>query len=419
MLERLKAASERVLRANWREGLRSDGTPYAYTCPSARRYKHQWYWDSCFHAIVWARIEPWRAREELRTLVRAGRSDGLIPHTAFWGESPRWRRAPFYATEAMRGSRATATIQTPLLAFAWERVAAASAQEDPGFANEALGMLTAHHEWLARERDPDGSGLISILLPDESGLDDSPKYDGVYGRLAHDRPGHFVLIDRHRRNGWDAPAFMSVSDLHVKDVLVNVAYALSGAALSRLLGESERSGVHAVRARRTIAALLERCWDERTGLFSDLAGRSQRRVPISTWSALSPLALGAAIGEGVRRRLIDEHLLDPARYRAPYGIPSVSMDEPAFNPGWDRFRTWRGPSWVNTAWLLVPGLDALGHRAEGDRIVGALAEAAGRDGLREYYHPLTGDGLGARDFAFSSLLYDLAAERAGRLASAP
>ena len=40
-----------------------------------------------------------------------------------------------------------------------------------------------------RERDPDGDGLLTILLPDESGLDDSPKYDAVYGPLAHWKPG--------------------------------------------------------------------------------------------------------------------------------------------------------------------------------------------------------------------------------------
>lgn len=38
-----------------------------------------------------------------------------------------------------------------------------------------------HYEWLDRERDPDRDRLISIIHPDESGLDDSPKYDGGTG----------------------------------------------------------------------------------------------------------------------------------------------------------------------------------------------------------------------------------------------
>ena len=130
---------EAVLRANWREGVRRDGTPFAFTCPSPRRYKHQWYWDSCFHAIAWTHIDPERAKQELRTLLRAGRPDGFIPHTAFWQASPRWRRAPLYATANYRGDTGTESIQTPLLAFAWERVA----NGDPAFIEEGLAPLAA------------------------------------------------------------------------------------------------------------------------------------------------------------------------------------------------------------------------------------------------------------------------------------
>src|SRR4029079_460266 len=92
---------------------------------------------------------------------------------------PRGPAPPLCATQRVRGSRHTTTIGPPLLAFAWERVAAASADE-PGFATEALHALEAHLDWLERERDVDGDGLITIILPDESGLDDSPKYDPVY-----------------------------------------------------------------------------------------------------------------------------------------------------------------------------------------------------------------------------------------------
>src|ERR1700716_3076422 len=139
-LAQLRTAAERVLRANWRQGHRGDGVPYAFTCPATPRYRHQWHWDSCFHAIAWRHFDPARAREELRTLLRAGRLDGFIPHTAFWDHPARWRRAPFYGTHTMFGSSATATIQTPLLAVAWELVAAASGDE-PEFAREALPQL--------------------------------------------------------------------------------------------------------------------------------------------------------------------------------------------------------------------------------------------------------------------------------------
>ena len=77
--------AERVLRRNWRVGER-DGVPYAYSQPSPGRYPWQWYWDSCFAAIVWRRFEPARARAELESLLAAQRPDGFIGHTIFWAQ---------------------------------------------------------------------------------------------------------------------------------------------------------------------------------------------------------------------------------------------------------------------------------------------------------------------------------------------
>ena len=56
--ERLTLAAEQVLRNNWREGVRGDGTPYAFTCPSTPRYRHQWYWDSCLPRDRLAALRP-------------------------------------------------------------------------------------------------------------------------------------------------------------------------------------------------------------------------------------------------------------------------------------------------------------------------------------------------------------------------
>jgi hypothetical protein len=409
-VQALRDRAHWVLAGSWREGVLDDGTQYGFTCPSPFRYRHQWYWDSCFHAIVWRHFDPPRAREELRTLLRAGRLDGFIPHTAFWHERAGWRRAPFYATESLRGDRGTAHIQTPLLALAWELVAEASADE-PGFAGEALDGLRLHYDWLAEHRDPDDDGLISIIHPDESGLDDSPKYDRVFGWMSHYLPGYFWLVQRSRRLGYDSREIIERYDEHVEDVMVNVFYALSLRALGRLAA-ADGGDTYTQRAERVEASLVERCWDDDRGLFWDLAGRAERRIEVSTWSSLTPLAL-PSLPEEIGQRLVEEQLLEPTRYRAPCGIPSVSMDEPSFRPGFHLARCWRGPSWVNTAWLLVPPMRRLGYEREADRVVESLVGAVERHGFREYYNPLDGDGLAARRFGWSTLLVDLLSD-AGR-----
>jgi Glycosyl hydrolase family 63 C-terminal domain len=216
------------------------------------------------------------------------------------------------------------------------------------------------------------------------------------------------MVERARRLGYRSGAVIEAGDRHVEDVLFNVAYVLSLRALARLLGERRDATIYRARAERTERALLERCLDERTGLFLDLAGRAERPLRVSTWSSLAPLAL-TALPEDVRRRLVEEHLLDRRRYRAPVGIPSVAMEEPAFRPGFDHFRTWRGPAWVNTAWLLLPPMAELGYEAEAARVLDGVAGAIDREGFREYYDPRTGRGHGARDFGWSTLVVDLLA----------
>jgi glycogen debranching enzyme len=69
-------------------------------------------------------------------------------------------------------------------------------------------------------------------------------------------------------------------------------------------------------------------------------------------------------------------------------------------------RYWRGPTWVNAAWLLWLGLSRLGY-PQADELAQRMAAAVDAAGLREYYDPRTGAGMGARDFAWSTLVLEL------------
>ncbi len=377
--------AERVLRQNWLEGER-DGTRFAYTQPSPGRYPWQWYWDSCFAAIAWRRFEPARARAELETLLAAQREDGFIGHTIFWDRPVSLGRLPFYNV-ASRSSFQTETIQPPLLAWAWW----VATGEDPA----AVQGIVAQADWLQRHRDLDGDGLLWIVQPDESGLDASPKFEPVWSQRANGRVGFPLLVRRNRRLGFDARRVRDRGGPVLCEVVVNTLWSLSLQALGRP---------------SATPALVDRLWDERRGLFLDEAQPGSVRPAVLTWAALAPLAL-PDLPERIGRRLVEEHLLNEREFLTPVAPPSVAVCEPSYEPAGGRGpvrRYWRGPTWVNAAWLLWLGLRRLGYEDEAERMANGLTDAVEREDLREYYDPRTGKGLGAKDFAWSALVAELA-----------
>jgi hypothetical protein len=374
-----------TLRQNWREGFRAgDGVLFAYTCPSPHHYPWQWYWDSCFTAVAWRHIDPDRPRRELESLLAAQRADGFIGHTIFWNTPLRDVRR-FTYNVAQADALSTSTIQPPLLAWAW-RTAVGDPAQNP--------QIAAHYDWLARNRDLDGDGLIWIIQPDESGLDASPQFDPIWGRRTHGSLGFPLLVRRNRRLGFDLRAVAGAGGPVCCEVVTNVLHCLALQALGRP---------------STTPRMVERLYDERAGLFVPAAHPTPARPIPLTWSALAPLAL-PDLPEHIGRRLVEEHLLDPGRFWLPFPPPSVSAADPSFSTRDGRARLrryWRGPTWLNAAWLLWLGLVRLGYAEPATELVERLTRAINIAGLREYYHPYTGHGMGAVDFAWSTLILEM------------
>ncbi|HEX4106917.1 MAG TPA: hypothetical protein VHX88_02210 [Solirubrobacteraceae bacterium] len=381
LVERVRQRCQTTLTASWVTGERA-GVPFAYTRPSPGRYPWQWYWDSCFAAIAWRRLDPERSRRELESLLAAARPDGFIGHTIFWARPLTGPRRLFYNVIDVH-DQMTATIQPPLLAWAW-RIAVGDPAAEPG--------IVAHHEWLRRDRDVEGDGLLWLLQPDESGLDASPQFDPIFGSQAQGLPGFISLVQRNRRLRFDIAAVRQAGGPIVCEVLTNVLHGLSELALGRP---------------SITPRLIERLYDEDRGLFLPEAQPAPSGPIPLTWAALSPLAL-PDLPEEVGRRLV-ERLLSDCFWTA-VAPPAVSLREPSFSLH-EHFRGvrryWRGPTWVNSAWLLWLGLVRLGYAEHAATLAAGIGGAVDRSGLREYYGPDDGRGMGAQDFAWSALVMEL------------
>ena len=384
--ERVAALCSRVLHQNWREG-EEGGRHYGFTAPSPSHYPWQWYWDSGFHAILWQRLEPTRSRLELETLLDASR-DGFIGHTSFLGRPLDLERASRYNV-ATRHSPTTSTIQPPLLAWAWSLAVGDPKTEE---------RIVAHHQWLRSHRNLDGDNLLWLIQPDESGMDASPKFDHIWGRRAHGRWPFPLLIHANRRRGFDARRIAADGGPVVCEVVTNVLWSLSEQAMGYP---------------SPTPALIERLWHDDLGRFLDDGRNPARSIDAAdipfTWDTLAPLAL-PDLPDAIGHRLVRETLLRPDRFWDGVPLPSVALDDPTHTSQefcWGRRRIWRGPSWVNAAWFVWMGLNRLGYEAEAAEIRDRLVTVVLREGLREYYDARTGAGMGARDFGWSALVWEM------------
>ena len=389
VLRNVQARCAEMFQGNWREGQRGD-VPYAYTSPSPGRYPWQWYWDSWLIAIAKRHVDPAQAGLELNTLLSAMQYDGLIGHTIFWGEPISRTRRLFYTVHS-RHDLMTKTIQPPGLAYAI-KVTGGDPLADP--------RVGVHQDYFARERDLEGDGLIWLIQPDESGLDASPQFDPVWGKEAQGKPGFLRLVHANRKFAFDAHRIADAGRPVVCEPLTNTIYGLSQLAMGRP---------------SITQALIDRCWNPDLGLFVLDARPQLLETPPITIASLAPLALPdlpAAIG----REMIDRHVLNSDEFWTPYAPSSVAKNEPTFSMKDTELglrRYWRGPTWLNTAWLIWLGMVRLGYDAEAGELTSKLAELVAREGLREYYNSFTGEGMGAEEFGWTALILDMAADLPG------
>jgi hypothetical protein len=389
---------------------------YDFVCPSMGTYPFQWFWDSCFHAIVLSQFDLERARIELRSLLANAQPDGFVAHVTFW-QRDRFEALLSTYSIAYRTPYLSDCMQPPLLA---EAVAAAARGTGGGpFLQEVLPRVRRYYEWLHDVRDPDGDGLIATLQPDESGLDHTPKYDRYLGvtstaaiefTAAWERVASpYAGVNRRHAD------MFALNQFIVEDVLVNTIYAENERVLSELLeraGDGEGARLWRRRADATAAALMDRCHDPSSGLFFDLAGISEEPLRVNTVSSLLPILLPQTTAPIVEA--VVSHLSDPTEYASAFPVPSVAMNEASYmTPTAESKLVFRGPTWINTNWYLSRGLRRHGRPDLARRIEDCSAKLIERAGFREYYDPNTGEGFGAQDFSWSGLALPMLAALEG------
>lgn len=382
------------------------GKSFYYTAPSRKKYPHQWSWDSSFCAIANCRLgRADLAKAEILTLLGSILPDGTLPHLIM--------RRPTLSTVVVNRlfrsywpcRHCSPLVQPPVVALAAYEVWKTT--EDGSFLRESLPLLWRHFDWLWTHRRSGSSALLSIFSPWESGLDHKPGFDpflGWMGRLPLGRYAALYTMEvKLAWHGFDPDKLAKKGPFNVREVLFNTVYALGLEALASMFaaaGDTAKAEVCRSRNEQVEAAILSECFDADTGLCYDVEARSGRLIPEPAVSSLIPLALGRASCQQYEALL--SHLTNPGEFWLSYPVPSVPRNSRHFRPASTRY-LWRGPTWINTNWLIAEGLRRNGQQQWAEAIAGKSRELVERSGFWEYYNPLTGKGGGEEDFSWSTL----------------
>ncbi len=380
---------------------------YEYSFPSQGRYHWQWFWDSCFHIIALARLDPAMAIAELDTLLVPQQDDGFIGHLTYWGKRGALMSAIYGQSRFGEWRRRhSGMIQPPVLAHALEELWLQTG--DDSILTRYLPRVRAFYDWLDRERDIDGEGLIGIVSPYEAGTDNNPSFDRALG-LSNPGRTRILWVNQKldwynivRGNNFNYRKLIERDRFIVIDPFMNAVYGDAWNVLARM-HEADNDTDSATTARThavdTTAALNERCWDSERGHYTYLYGADRHPDTTLSVGAIFPLILQGAPKERIAS-VMERYVTNPEHFWRPFPIPSVAASEDTYDAESEKM-IWRGPLCMNLNWLLARGFKSNGYPDAARTIAERSKEAAFKD-FREFYSPETGRGMRGTKFGWAT-----------------
>jgi hypothetical protein len=325
--------------------------------------------------------------------------------------------------------------QPPMLAEAIVRVGEKLSLVDRrSWYQDMYPALLAHHEWLYSDRDPHAEGLVLLIHPWESGLDNSPPWtEQLYthsrpfwitfvektklDKIAllfrrdtqHVPPGqrlnnidallYYSVLQRLRRKNWDIDTILNrshfaIEDLafnsiliransHMRDIAKVIAHNIPDALLDSMKATEEA---------------LEKLWD---GYYKEYYSRNfvtHKLIKQPSIATLLPLYAGTISKERAEELVSKIH--DDNLFFTEFPVPSVPINSTFYK----ELGYWQGPSWVNTNWLIIDGLERYGYHAEAELIRNKSIMMVEQHGPYEYFSAKTGEPAGAKNFSWTAAL---------------
>lgn len=401
-------------------------------------YPHQWLWDSCFIAIGLRHYDIERAKTEILSLFAGQWDNGMLPNMILAGgrdsrHAAIWRS--WVNPQAPANVQTSGITQPPILAEAIIHVGEKMTKpERRSWYKTTFPALLAYHEWLYNERDPHGEGLVLLVHPWETGLDNTPPW--MHELKDHQMPLWIQAIDKlklsslfnffrsdtkfipaeQRMDTVDALALYSTQrrlrskNYDIKRILTRTQFTIEDISFNSILIRGNQHLIEIAKyihkdlpdsllnSMKKTEKGLEQLWDPYANQYFSREFVSHRLLKQPSIGTLMPLYTGTITKE--RAKKLVKLLEDDKLFGTQYPIPSTPMNSGYFNPK----RYWQGPSWVNTNWLIIDGLKRYGFDDHAAVLTESTIEMVKQAGFYEYFSPLDGKPSGAPNFSWTAAL---------------
>lgn len=406
-MQNIRADVQRLMEQNRRT---ADG--HMYTVPSPELYPFQWLWDSCFHAIILSHFDTNAAKAELRSLCTYTLPSGLMPHIIYW-EHPDTKKESW--GREMRGDiinsawgveGASAITQPPLMALAAWRIYEKDTDRD--FLKDIYPTFAKNFRQLFAERRLSETSPLFIINPDESGEDNSPRFDAAQ-QLPPQHSADQSLdrrLDRiyeHAKCNFNTKTCMS-KYFAIADISFNII-ALEGleymARIAHELGHNHDHTMFLDDHAALQKAISETLYID--GEYQSFDHITNTHISVDTWTRFIPL-YGGLLSDAEAARMVKDHLLDTDRFWSTFPVCTTARTESSFDA---EAGFWRGPIWFAPNWFIYKGLKRYGFNDVAEELKTKSIALIEKSGFREQYHPDTGEGQGAHDFTWGGLVIDM------------
>ena len=405
--------AQKTLLGNRRKG---------YTLPTNNKlYPAQWNWDSAFIALGYSYFNLNHALKEITTLLDGQWKDGMVPHILFHDTNTNYY--PNYtAWNCGNKIHSSGITQPPILATILKLILDKNkiSNKQTKEVKKIVKKIIRFHEWFIKFRDPNKTGLVSILHPWESGYDNSPIWDEpmekvtIEKNLKYKRADNKLVNPDHRPLNIDYDRYVSIKNnlrkkkynpkkifksslFNVVDVGFNSLFLKANKDLIQILNKFNLKSSKINNYAKVTEKNILKLYDKKKGSFFSKDIRNKKKIYVP--SITDYFILFADLNNDLINKKLIKSLKNHNK-NDKYFFSSIKPNHKSF----EEKRYWRGPVWINCNWFIHKGLMNKDEKYS-NKIKERTIRLVEKKGFHEYYSCKNGKPMGANNFSWSAALY--------------